>query len=392
MTQKMVTRDQQQKRESEQLASYAAKSKDSLGRRHKEEEGRFRTCYQRDRDRIIHCTAFRRLEYKTQVFLNHEGDYFRTRLTHTLEVAQISRTLARALALNEDLAESIALAHDIGHTPFGHSGEAALNRLMQDEGGFEHNSQGLRVVELLEKRYPEFRGLNLTYEVREGIIKHGTPFDDATMRPEVAEFEPALSPTLEAQVVEVADSVAYDNHDIDDGLKADLIGLEMLEETALWKEVMRILRRRYGTLDERLTRYQGVRCLINLLITDIIYATSRRLKEESIETVDDVRSFRGRLVCFSSEMEEMKTELERFLGERLYTHHKVVRMARKSQRFIEEIFEAYLEEPRQMAPEYQRWAEEVGLKRAICDYIAGMTDRFAQQEHIRLFSPFEREL
>ncbi|MCX7702778.1 MAG: dNTP triphosphohydrolase, partial [Planctomycetota bacterium] len=220
-----------------ELAPYATTSSTSFGRRYEEKEDPFRTPYQRDRDRIIHSTAFRRLEYKTQVFVNHEGDYFRTRLTHTLEVAQISRTLARALAANEDLAEAIALAHDIGHTPFGHSGEAALDELMKDEGGFEHNRQGLRTVELLEIRYPQFRGLNLTYEVREGLIKHSTPHDDLSSRPEIADYNPSESPTFEAQLVEIADSIAYDNHDIDDGLKADLISFEGLSQLGIWQTV-----------------------------------------------------------------------------------------------------------------------------------------------------------
>jgi dGTPase len=374
------------------LASYAARTSTSKGRVYKEEEDFFRTAYQRDRDRIVHSTAFRRLEYKTQVFVNHEGDYFRTRLTHTLEVAQISRTVARALGANEDLAEAIALAHDIGHTPFGHSGETALNSLMQDEGGFEHNRQGLRVVELLEIRYPNFRGLNLTYEVREGIIKHGTPHDNSSCRPEIADYEPDQSPTLEAQIVEVADSIAYDNHDIDDGLKANLITFDSLSEIAIWRVVQNLISRAYGRLDERILRYQSVRHLINLLITDLISETYKVLNDKRIKTLKDVRSCPERLPRFSSEIAEMKKELESFLASALYGHHRVVRMAHKAQRFIEEIFNAYLEEPRQMAPESRRWAEEVGLKRAICDYIAGMTDRFAQEEHIRLFSPFERHL
>jgi len=388
----VVTRRQLEEREQDGLAPYAMRARCSRGRRYREAEDKFRTCWQRDRDRIIHSNAFRRMEYKTQVFVNHEGDFFRTRLTHTIEVAQISRALARYMGLNEDLAESIALAHDIGHTPFGHSGEKALNELLQDEGGFDHNRQGLRVVELLEHRYPGFRGLNLTYEVREGIIKHGGRYDAGGRRPEVEEYEPSESVFLEAQIVDAADAIAYDNHDIDDSLKAGLITMEELRETALWRMIEELLHRGYGDLEPRLFRYQGVRHLINFLISDLVRATEKRLKKFSIETVEDVRACEVKLVDFSDEVAEMKEELEKFLQERVYNHHHVVRMTQKAERFVRDLFCAYVEEPRQLPPEWRRWADKVGLKRAVADYIAGMTDRFAQEEHIRLFSPFERGL
>ena len=388
----LVTRSQQERMEEARLARYAMLASRSRGRRYKEDEDAFRTCWQRDRDRIIHSDAFRRLEYKTQVFVNHEGDFFRTRLTHTIEVAQISRALARYMALNEDLAETVALAHDIGHTPFGHSGEKALNELLKDVGGFEHNRQGLRVVELLEQRYPHFRGLNLTYEVREGMIKHGGRYDSGSRHPDIQEYEPDKMVFLEAQIVDAADSIAYDNHDIDDSLKAGLITFEELRETALWRLVEDLLKKAYGRLDKKLLRCQGVRHLINLLVSDLARATEKRLKEKGIETVDDVRNCGEHLVAFSDEIAEMKRELERFLYERVYSHHRVIKMAQKAERFVKDLFCAYVEEPKQLPPRWRKWADEVGLKRAVADYIAGMTDRFAQEEHIRLFSPFERGL
>jgi len=386
----LVKRGDLERREERDLAPYAMRSRLSRGRRHKEPEDEFRTCWQRDRDRIIHSTAFRRLEYKTQVFVNHEGDYYRTRLTHTIEVAQISRAVARDLALNEDLASTIALAHDIGHTPFGHSGERALDRLLADEGGFDHNWQGLRVVDMLERRYPNFPGLNLTHEVREAIAKHCSRYDPGTRYPDIEQFEPRRRVFLEAQVVDAADSIAYDNHDIDDSLKAGLITHADLLETALWREVEAILKRAYGKMEERTMRHQGIRHLINLLISDLVRATDRRLEEVGVAGVDDVRDCETRLVGHSQEVAEMKAELERFLHRRVYQHHHVVRMARKAERFVRDLFDAYTSEPLQLPPEFRRWADEVGLERAAADYIAGMTDRFAQEEHIRLFSPFER--
>jgi len=388
----LVVRGQQERMEEGRLAGYAMRASESRGRRYREDEDSFRTCWQRDRDRIVHCDAFRRLEYKTQVFVNHEGDFFRTRLTHTIEVAQISRALARYMALNEDLAETVALAHDIGHTPFGHSGEKALNELLKDIGGFEHNRQGLRVVELLERRYPRFRGLNLTYEVREGMIKHGGRYDSGSRQPDIEEYEPDRKVFLEAQVVDAADSIAYDNHDIDDSLKAGLITFEELRETTLWRMIEELLIRAYGRLDKKLLRCQGVRHLINFLVSDLVRATEKRLKEKGIETVEDVRNCSEHLVAFSCEVAEMKKELERFLYERVYSHHRVIKMTHKAERFIKDLFCAYVEEPKQLPPEWRRWADEVGLERAVADYIAGMTDRFAQEEHIRLFSPFERGL
>ncbi len=366
------------------LASWAARGCTSRGRVHGEPEHPYRSIYQRDRDRIIHSTAFRRLEYKTQVFVNHEGDHYRTRLTHTLEVAQIGRTLARALHLNEDLTEAIALAHDLGHTPFGHSGEDALNGLMAEFGGFEHNAQGLRVVDHLESRYPDFPGLNLSYEVREGFASHSTRHDFPRAREGFPEDE---RPTLEAQLVEVADEIAYDNHDLDDGLSSGLLDEEEVRKLAIWKRAMTP---EAEGLPRRLRWSQTIRRLINLEATDVIEESRRRLDEAGIGSLDDVRRHPARLVGTGAELTAMKDELETFLQANLYNHYAVRRMANKAQRFLREMFELYANDPHmlpaRMRGEIDRW----GLERTVADYIAGMTDRFAQEEYQRLFHPFER--
>lgn len=379
----MLSRQEIEQREREFLASYAMKSAESRGRVHTEEEHPLRSVYQRDRDRIIHCTAFRRLEYKTQVFVNHEGDHYRTRLTHTLEVAQIARTIAKALRLNEELTEAIALAHDVGHTPFGHSGEEALKELMGEEG-FEHNRHGLRVVDFLEIRYPAFRGLNLTYEVREGIIKHTTAHD----HPEIEAFQPDKNPVLEAQVVEVADEIAYNNHDLDDGLYAGILSEDEMRSVPLWREALCAVGEL--TISPKVARHQRINYLINYQATRLLQHSSRLIADYRIRTVDDVRNAPVRLISFDEQTESKLQELRDYLYRKVYRHYRVVRMAEKAKRFVEELFEAYLGNPEQLPPDYQNEIPEQGLKRVICDYIAGMTDRYAQDEYKRLFYPYER--
>ncbi len=371
--------------ETHALAPYAMKAVESQGRQYPEMEHPFRSPFQRDRDRIIHSTAFRRLEYKTQVFVVHEGDYYRTRLTHTVEVAQIARTIARALGLNEDLTETIGLAHDLGHTPFGHSGEEALRELMKDFGGYEHNRQGLRVVTKLEKRYPEFDGLNLTFEVREGIIKHVSEYD----QPEVQEYDPRLAPTLEAQVVNLADEIAYTSHDVDDGLKAGLISAEDLDRVRLWRDL-------YGKvsgrgLEPELARYAAVRDLINLLVTDLLEQTGRNISGRRIRSVEAVRRQAQPLVEFSPATARKHQELKKFLYENMYRHHRVIRMSEKAKRIIGDLFKVYTKQPKQLPPQVAgRISSAEPAARVVCDYIAGMTDNFALEEYQKLFDPFTR--
>ncbi|MCD6416208.1 MAG: deoxyguanosinetriphosphate triphosphohydrolase [Planctomycetes bacterium] len=380
-----MLRSEFEEREYDLLAPYAVKSAESAGRKFDEPEAAYRTCFQRDRDRIIHCKAFRRLEYKTQVFLNHEGDHYRTRLTHTIEVAQISRTISRTLRLNEDLTEAIALAHDLGHTPFGHSGEDVLRELMAEHGGFEHNAQGLRVVDLLENQYPAFPGLNLTEEVREAIAKHTTRWDN----PEIKQFG-AGAAVLEAQVVEISDSIAYDNHDLQDGFEAGILRPEKLSETDLWQEAVREVENRYGRLDEVQLPRQAVRYLIGLFVTDVIENTRKRLEAGEIRSWQDVRAQKDRLVGFSEQLKRRKDQLEQFLLEHLYRDYRVVRVTSSARRFIRCLFDAYTQEPTQLPPEYRKWADKVGLERAVCDYIAGMTDRYAQDHYTQLFEPYQK--
>lgn len=372
--------------EQKNLAPYAAKSKDTRGRVYPEREHEYRSAFQRDRDRVIHSTAFRRLEYKTQVFVNHEGDYYRTRLTHTIEVAQLSRSISRSLRLNEDLSEAIALAHDLGHTPFGHSGEEALQRLMKNHGGFEHNAQGLRVVDKLEKKYPAFPGLNLTWEVREGIIKHHTDYDSAVTK----EFGSSLSPSLEAQVVNVADEIAYNNHDLDDGLTAGLISEGDLEKADMWSEVYKGVCRRFHLLDRERIKFETIRRLINAQVSDLIANTEKRLYDLDLKDIACVRRLKKNIVGFSLSMEKENKKLKKILNQLVYRHYRVVRMANKARRFIEELFRTYLKNPSQLPPNTQKKIKETGLRRAICDYMAGMTDRFAEQEYKKLFIPHER--
>jgi dGTPase len=371
------------------LASYAAQSETSLGRRYPEVYKDDRPAYERDRDRIIHCAAFRRLEYKTQVFVNHEGDYYRTRLTHSLEVAQIGRGIARRLRLNEDLVETLALAHDLGHTPFGHTGEDVLNRLMSPYGGFEHNRQSLRVVENLEERYPDFNGLNLSWEAREGIIKHSSDYDlpDGSGH---EEYRPDLRPTLEAQIIDLADEIAYNNHDIDDGLKARYLKPEALMKIDIWADTYAKVKEKYPSLPEDRQILQTISHLIGRLIMDLVDQTRVNILEAGISTLEAVRTHSVNLVMFSAETAERNRELKRFLYKNLYRHYKVERMRIKAERFLTILFENYLQHPTLLPSSYQEKYEQYGRERVVCDYIAGMTDRYALDEYKRLFDPYER--
>lgn len=373
--------------EAKRLAPYAMSGKNSKGRRHKEDEHPFRTAFQRDRDRIIHCNAFRRLEYKTQVFVYHEGDHYRTRLTHTIEVAQIARTIARALHLNEDLAEAIALAHDLGHPPFGHTGEKTLTQLMKGHGGFEHNLHSLRIVEYLERRYPGFKGLNLTWEVREGIVKHCSEHD----RPDVLkEYKPEKAPCLEAQIVDVADEIAYNNHDIDDGLSSDMLDVEQLKDVYLWQENYELVKKAAPKEEFKIHKSQTIIRIINQQVTDLIAQVSKDIEKRKIGSVEDIRNIGGPIARFTPDMNKNNTELKRFLKKNLYSHHRVIRMADKADRILKALFKVYSDEPQLLPPHVYADLEEKGKERLICDYIAGMTDRFALDEYKKLFDPYER--
>jgi len=380
-------RDELLRREAETLSPYATRSTDTRGRVHDEPEHAFRLPFQRDRDRIVHSSAFRRLEYKTQVFVNHEGDYYRTRLTHSIEAAQITRTLCRALGLNEDVGEAVALSHDLGHTPFGHAGERILDRLMQPHGGIEHNAQSMRIVDVLEERYPGFAGLNLSWEVREGIVKHSTRYD----RPQVAEFDAAKAPTLEAQIVDYADEIAYNSHDIDDGLKSAMIEPRDLADVELWAEANARVTREHGDASPTIQRYQTVRRIIDRLATDMVETIRARIAEHRIRTLADVRQCRIRLAGFSQAMAERNRHLKKVLLERLYSHYRVTRMAVKAQKIMTDLFQTYMAEPQQMPPHvHGRIAGGEPQARVVADYIAGMTDRFALDEYKKLFDPYER--
>jgi len=381
----MFTRQHLEEIEDKSLAPYGMRSKDTKGRAYLDTEPEYRTSFQRDRDRILHTTAFRRLEYKTQVFINFEGDHFRTRLTHTLEVAQIGRTLSRALGGNEDLVEAICLAHDLGHSPFGHSGEVALARLMKDYGGFDHNKQSLRIVTELERRYPEFPGLNLTWEVREGMVKHESEYDISDAR----DFNPDLRGNLETQIANVADELAYTTHDLDDGLRSGMINPQMLEVVALWN----ILRETYnwrGPVLSDMERHRMIRHLVGIMVTDMVTATDKRLKENKVNSPTDIQKLKTNLVGYSEEMQRRNRELKDFLYAKLYRHNRVVRMQVKAEKTISDIFHAYRAEPAMLPEHVQFFVEKRGLERTICDYIAGMTDRYAVEEHQKLFNPLEK--
>jgi dGTPase len=376
------SRAQLEAQEEENLAPYACRSGKSKGRIYPEEEAEYRTAFQRDRDRVLHTTAFRRLEYKTQVFFNYEGDYYRTRLTHTLEVAQIGRTIARTLGANEDLVEVICLAHDLGHSAFGHSGETALGRIMRDNGGFDHNKQSLRIVTVLERRYPDFPGLNLSWEVREGIVKHESEYDVS----DAAEYDPELRGSLEAQIANVADELAYTTHDLDDGLRSGMISANMLEGITLWEIVLESVGLRDSQIDE-LARHRLIRRLIGMEVIDLIDITHQRLRDSNVRSLEELQRLPYNVVGFSEDMYRRNRQLKDFLYSNLYRHYRVQRMAVKAERVIYDLFNAYLAEPTILPLHVQAQIDEYGLERTICDYIAGMTDRFAISEYGKLFDP-----
>jgi dGTPase len=381
----IFTRQQLEEIEEKNLAPYGTRSKDTKGRAYLDNEPEHRTSFQRDRDRILHTTAFRRLEYKTQVFINFEGDYFRTRLTHTLEVAQIGRTLARALGANEDLVESICLAHDLGHSAFGHSGEVALARLMKDFGGFDHNKQSLRIVTELENRYPEFTGLNLTWEVREGMVKHESEYDISDAR----DYSPELRGNLETQIANVADELAYTTHDLDDGLRSGMINPQMLEGIALW-EILRETYNWHGPNLDEMERHRMIRQLVGLMVTDMITATDARLRTSKVKSALDIQKLKHNVIGYSEDMQRRNRELKDFLYKKLYRNYRVVRMSVKAEKLISDMFNAYRNEPTMLPDHIQFFIEKRGLERTICDYIAGMTDRYAIEEHQKLFNPLEK--
>jgi len=368
----------------ESYAPYAAHSAQSRGRVHPEPLAAPRSEFQRDRDRIIHSTAFRRLEYKTQVFVNHEGDLFRTRLTHSLEVAQIGRTIARILGLNEDLVEAVALAHDLGHTPFGHAGQDALNECMREHGGFEHNLQSLRVVDKLEERYAEFDGLNLTFEAREGILKHCSLTNAEKLGELGARFINKQQPSLEAQVANLADEIAYNNHDVDDGLRSGLITLEQLMGVQIFARHLAEVRAKYPSLQGRREITETVRRIINTLILDLVDTTRRNIENSGVANLDEVRGAPP-LVAFSPALLDEHRELKRFLHRHLYRHYKVARMSAKAGRIVSDLFTAFIGDARLLPPEHQA-RESLEGARAVADYIAGMTDRYAMREHRRIYA------
>jgi len=379
------------------LAPYAQHDDASRGRRYPEPPPRHRTEYQRDRDRIVHSTAFRRLVYKTQVFVNHEGDLYRTRLTHSLEVAQIARSVARALGLNEPLAEAVCLAHDLGHTPFGHAGQDALNECMRPFGGFEHNLQSLRVVDELEERYAEFPGLNLTFETREGILKHCSAANARRLGDLGVRFLERRQPSLEAQLANLADEIAYNNHDVDDGLRAGLITVEELRELAVFRRQYDIVTARYPDLGGRRLVHEVVRRMIDWLVNDLVDASRRSIAEAAPADVEDVRARAAPLLRFGDEVAAEHLELKRYLRQHLYRHYRVLRMTTKAGRVVRELFDAMQGDPDLMPTEHQQAARrfettdgEAGRARAVADYIAGMTDRYAILEHRRLYDPSER--
>ncbi|MDK3022788.1 deoxyguanosinetriphosphate triphosphohydrolase [Cupriavidus taiwanensis] len=369
------------------LAPYAARSAQTRGRVHAEPASLSRSEFQRDRDRVIHSTAFRRLEYKTQVFVNHEGDLFRTRLTHSLEVAQIARSIARNLRLNEDLVEAISLAHDLGHTPFGHAGQDALNQCMKNHGGFEHNLQSLLVVDELEERYGGFNGLNLTFETREGILKHCSRVNASALGELGRRFLEGTQPSLEAQLANLADEIAYNNHDIDDGLRSGLLTLEQLDEVPMWARHRAEVADAFPGINGRRAINETVRRMINTLIVDLIETTSRNIADANPRNIDAVRAA-GPLVGFSPQIHEEAAALKRFLFRHLYRHYLVMRMSAKAQRIVGDLFQAFMSDSRLLPPQYQA-GHGGDQSRLIAHYIAGMTDRYAIREHRRIFAVSE---
>ncbi len=380
----VLSRGAIEEREERELAPYAMRARATAGREHPEGEHAFRTAYMRDRDRVIHASAFRRLEYKTQVFVNQEGDYYRTRLTHTMEVAQVSRTAARALRLNEDLTEAIALSHDVGHGPFGHAGETALTEVMGAHGGFEHNAHGLRVVDVLEHRYPEFRGLNLTYEVREAFAMH-SPRDKASLG-----FE-RRRPLLEAQLVDVCDNLTYTAHDLDDGIQSGCMTAEGMRDAGLWREVLDRVKEEHPSLPPRLVVATTVKGVIDACVGDLLAATATRLAAGRVSSVEAVRRHAHLLVGYSDAFGRRQRELARCLNERFYRHPRLLRAAERARRVITALFSTYVKQPAMLDEPWRSWAKETGTERAVCDWIASMTDREAQDEYRRLTPPFDKD-
>ena len=375
-------RTELEQRERSTLAPYAQFSADSRGRMHKEAPPELRTQYQRDRDRVIHSRAFRRLEYKTQVFLNGTGDHLRTRLTHTMEVAAIARNISRALRLNEDLTETIALAHDLGHSPFGHTGEVALDRLMRKHGGFEHNRQSLRVVEFLEQKYPLFPGLNLSWEVREGLAKHFTSYDRPGQRPEFK----ARSSSLEAQVANLADEITYYSHDLDDGLSARLLCEKRLgKDIRAWRQAAARVKKEFGELPDESRRYYIIRCIIDDQVKDVVETSEAAIAESGVKSADDVRRQAGPLIRYSAARRLANLELRKYLYQNLYYNPEVHEPNRRAVRMLEELFRYFMERPVEIGEQFRNRAKKDGWPRSVCDYLACMTDRFAVQEYQRLF-------
>lgn len=386
----ILTREELERREADLLADYGMASRESRGRTHPEDEHPYRTAYQRDRDRIIHTTAFRRLEYKTQVFVYSEGDHYRNRLTHSIEVAQIGRTLARSLGCNEDLIEAICLAHDLGHPPFGHTGEATLNQLMQHHGGYDHQKQTYRIITELERRYPEHPGLNLTYEVREGVVKHDTDYDIVDAR----HYNADEQGTLECQLSNLADEIAYNTSDTDDGLRSGILDPAQVLELDLARRVLDSLGETPATINLRKPqdRYRFIRRMVGIEVSDTLQATAKRLEEEEVHSLEALRNLPGNVAGYSAELVAENAKLKRFLFKSFYRHYRVVRMATKAERILSALFEAFVNEPEQLPPETQQRVEksDEGIHRVVCDYIAGMTDRYAILEYERLFDPTAR--
>lgn len=378
-----VTRTELEERERQFLAPYAQFSGDTRGRVYEEEPPEWRTQYQRDRDRVIHSRAFRRLEYKTQVFLNGTGDHYRTRLTHTMEVAGITRNIARALRLNEDLAETIALAHDLGHSPFGHKGEEVLNRLMKRHGGFEHNRHSLRVVEEIEQKYPKFPGLNLSWEVREGLLKHHTAYD----HPGRKEGFEAKNSSLEAQVANLADEIAYYSHDLDDGVESGLLREdELVRKVRIWREAARCVKKQFGELPDECRRYYTIRCLIDDHVRDVVSTSEELIAKAGVKKADDVRLLPRPLIRYSEKRRELNLELREYLYKNLYYNPEVHEPNLHATQMLEKLFGYYLQYPSKIGVQSRKRIRKEGLHRAVCDYLAGMTDRYLIQEHERIFA------
>jgi len=381
------TRVELEEIERQVLAPYAQFSADTRGRKYDEEPPEWRTHYQRDRDRVIHSRAFRRLEYKTQVFLNGSGDHFRTRLTHTMEVAAISRNITRALKLNEDLAETIALAHDLGHSPFGHKGETVLNDLMKGHGGFEHNNHSLRIVEELEQKYPDFPGLNLSWEVREGLVKHYTAFDHPSKRPG---FD-ARNSSLEAQIANLADEVTYYSHDLDDGLESGLLSEKNLRrDVRLWAHASQLVKREHGNLPDECRRYFIIRTIIDLQVKDVVHTSERLIAAAGVRSANEVRLASKPLIQYSAERRKLNIQLRKYLYKNLYFNSVVNEPHLRAKQLLRELFAFYLKHPRELGDQARKRVRKIGLHRAVCDYLAGMTDRYALQEHQRVLGALEK--